>query len=760
MPPVAIATTIHESVNGPVDGLEQAICSAAGYLSAQILETGLFLYERDAARPEWNSERYNLLRHAGCVYALTQHHHHCGARSLDPRVRLAGLKLLDWLRPLPDAPGTLAAWSLPGINDTVAEEQVKLGGSALTLLALTELDAITGALRGASLLAELAAGLMAMQRTDGSFISKVIPTQGGFQTGWSSLFYPGEAALALLRLARHQPAEAEPWRGAALLALQHLANSRRGTPDGDIPLDHWALIATGELLEQTQEPEQCTAALLEHAQQVVKAMLSRQLHGYADPLLHGAFSRNGSSTTTATCLEGLIAIRPWLQGDRALSENLEQACRQGLHYLRRCQLQEGQWRGAIPAMVKPDRGLVRIDYVQHGLSAFLGMSKFPAALPELPQAPTGPEMRPRTGLLTATLCAEALDLGLRFLLAQMGTDGRITYEVPLQPGPAEDSHHQVREAGALWGLSLYLHRPTLQADQRRAIWQALQAGLARQATHSICEHGQRRPLPPQEPSGALGTAALLGLSLVEMLTQADCPQREERQRLLQETLTFILSCRQSSGRYHSRYDLRSGRPLDDANPYFDGEVCLLLAKASWQLEMTAYAVPASIAADAMFEAYADRAIHRRVLSDDCKGFYQWGSMAMTELHLLQPHEPRWGDRVLAMADWILEVHQVLSRKRNTGYAFEGLISAFRLAHGRGEQTMQRRLHQAIDSGLARLCTWQLGASVQCESLQRLHPVNPQAIGGVLGGRHDTLIRIDTVQHQMHALLLAEQHLEM
>ena len=756
MSPVAIATRVDELANG----LQEPIASAAGYLSAQILDSGLFLYERDAARPEWNSESYNLLRHAGSVYALTQHHHYSGRRSLDPRVRLAGLKLLDWLAPLPDEPGTLAAWSIPGINDKVAEEQVKLGGSALTLLALTELDAITGELRHTPVLSELATGLLAMQRGDGSFVSKVVPAKGGSQTGWSSLFYPGEAALALLRLARHQPAGAEPWRRSALLALHYLATSRCNTSTGDIPLDHWALIATGELLDQTTESDPATPGLLIHARQVVEAMLARQLRDYADPLLHGAFSRNGSSTSTATCLEGLIAIRPWMQGDRSLTENLEQACRLGLQYLLRCQLQDGHWRGAIPAMVEPDRGLVRIDYVQHGLSAFLGMVGFPAPAPKSQPFAGEPLSRPRTGLLTASVCSEALDLGLRFMLAQVRADGRITYEVPLRPGPAEESHHQVREAGGLWGLSLYLDRPTLQPDQRGAIWQALQAGLERLKAHSVCEHGRRRPLPPKEPDGALGTAALLGLALVEMLTQPDCPARTERQQLLQEILSFILSCRQTSGRYHSRYELSSGRPLEEPNPYFDGEVCLLLAKASRQLGMNGYAVPASVAADAMFESYAERAIDRRVLSDDCKGFYQWGSMAMTELHHLQPHDQRWSERVLAMADWILEVHQVLSRKRNTGYAFEGLISAFHLSSLQGDQGMQRRLHQAIDRGLARLCTWQVGSSLQCEALQRLHPVNPQAIGGVLGGRNDTSIRIDTVQHQMHALLLAERHLEL
>ena len=50
--------------------------------------------------------------------------------------------------------------------------------------------------------------------------------------------------------------------------------------------------------------------------------------------------------------------------------------------------------------------------------------------------------------------------------------------------------------------------------------------------------------------------------------------------------------------------------------------------------------------------------------------------------------------------------------------------------------------------------------MQSAELQSLSPRNPSAFGGVLGAPQESLLRIDTTQHQMHALLLAERYLDL
>lgn len=744
--------------------LKRAAERAALYLRDQIQPSGFFVYRRDAARPEWAAKDYNLLRHAGSLYALSeayiQGHQFLGLDAL----LLSASRLQAWLKPLPGLPDTLAAWSQPGLNDTVAHDQVKLGGSALSLLALTAIFRIDPAAVDIAVLERLAAGLLALQRGDGSFLCKWIPDEGGPQKSWTSLFYPGEAAFSLVRLSRQLPsAHSLRWRKGAVLALTHLARKREGMALSAIPLDHWALIATGELLSDESSDGDVYDQLRRHARQVVEAMLARQRISYAQPGLYGAFSASGSTTTTATCLEGLLGVRPLFDDDLPLRQAIAEACERGIAYLLRAQLRDGVWDGAIPSLVAPAPAEVRIDYVQHALSAFLGHLPWCKTAHEPTSLPRRNHHDPSTlaqGLLTPDLCRESLDLGLRFLLACQQPDGGLAYELPLGFDQSPSERHQVREAGGVWGLALFLHRPSLEPHQRAAVWSALERALSWLHRHSVCEKGLLRPLPPDASSGLLGTAALYGLALVEMVAQPDCPHLQHKRELLKQLIGFVLSCRSGRGRFHSRYRLQDGSPYRDPSPYFDGESLLLLARAARLLNLTPYAVLASVAGDAMFEAYAQTAIDSRILSDDCKGFYQWGSMAFTELYLLEPGETRWLKRTLAMADWILEVHRVLGRRRNTGYAFEGLVSAYHLARLDGSMATMVKLRTAIETGLSRLSTWQLGSSVQSAELQALSPRNPSALGGVLGAPQETLLRIDTTQHQMHALLLAERYLDM
>ena len=40
---------------------------------------------------------------------------------------------------------------------------------------------------------------------------------------------------------------------------------------------------------------------------------------------------------------------------------------------------------------------------------------------------------------------------------------------------------------------------------------------------------------------------------------------------------------------------------------------------------------------------------------------------------------KYGDYVIRLADWMIDTHKTLWRKRNTAYAYEGIIHAYQLS---------------------------------------------------------------------------------
>jgi len=200
--------------------------------------------------------------------------------------------------------------------------------------------------------------------------------------------------------------------------------------------------------------------------------------------------------------------------------------------------------------------------------------------------------------------------------------------------------------------------------------------------------------------------------------------------------------------------------INSSSPYFDGETMLCLTEAAKYIAGFEGLIPVIeggafvLSKGYSIDAWVKDSNHD---SDKTKGFYQWGSMFMTEYF-----HSRWeqfqvaGDFVISLGHWILEVHRVLGRKRNTGYAFEGIISAYQIAKKRNLVEISRNFKCAIDRGLYKLTTWQVGGPLANENpFLQSHPTDDGiAIGGVMNARNLPALRIDTTQHQMHALIMA------
>jgi hypothetical protein len=366
-----------------INRIQIATNQAAHYLVQQIKDDGRFEYRLNMNPAVKVKEKYNILRHAGTIYALTLYYQ----RHPDPQVRSVLAKASQYLRdqpiyPLPDQNNLLAVWSEPEVNHSGNPLQVKLGGTGLGLVALLSMEKIQPGFTARSDLQKLGQFLVYMQKEDGSFYSKYIPSQGGRWDQWQSLYYPGEAALGLAML--YEQDQSQIWLNAAAKALAYLAQTREAQTN--IPADHWALLATAQLLSLTNEKELPVSKelLINHAIQICETILTEQIRNPQQPNYNGGFSKQGKVTPTATRLEGLQAALMFLPANQEIRQRIQSAVPPGINFLLRAQVKEGNFLGAFPRAVDqiaadtPDAKKfnrrvteVRIDYVQHALSALI-----------------------------------------------------------------------------------------------------------------------------------------------------------------------------------------------------------------------------------------------------------------------------------------------------------------------------------------------------------------------------------------------------
>lgn len=356
---------------------------SAKYLEEAVNDNGMFVYRINLDPSIAVKEKYNILRHAGTLYSLAMYHQVQPDQGTQDALERGGTYLLEEaVGPINGHDDILAVWSKPEVNRSGNELQAKLGGTGLGLIALISLEDIHPGFTPLRDLRALGRFITFMQKPDGSFYSKFYHHGDGRSDSWTSLYYPGEAALGLLMLYEKDPLEC--WLDAAVGALVYLAESRKNSLQ--VPLDNWALLATAKLfsLKEGRDIVFPEELLIEHASTVCREILSRQLVDPIDPLKAGGFSWDGRTTPTSTCLEGLQAATTFLPEDSGLHKSIDVAVKRGIAFLLRAQVKTGENRGATPrAIAQSGQGVsgaedfnrrateVRIDYVQHSLSAMV-----------------------------------------------------------------------------------------------------------------------------------------------------------------------------------------------------------------------------------------------------------------------------------------------------------------------------------------------------------------------------------------------------
>ncbi|MBN2385123.1 hypothetical protein JXQ70_19790 [bacterium] len=361
------------------------------------------------------------------------------------------------------------------------------------------------------------------------------------------------------------------------------------------------------------------------------------------------------------------------------------------------------------------------------------------------------------GHLSPELLDRSLELGTQFLVHNQKDAGNFNYEYDWTSKVFSREDNQVRQAGALWGIALIQRtKPSRQLER------AFQQGIDFFRTNTRRgPDGRSWVVYPTENSGKTGTIALVCLAMIDFLRSNSELEREWLDTLtwdLGQYLEFLVSLRRNDGLLYGYYDHGTGRGFGEPSPYSDGEALLAMIKAQRYLGFTDLHGLIDQSAETMHRVYVRQALEKDPDSPVTKGFYQWGSMAFFELTTAdRTNADHYGQVVIELADWIIDVHKILRRTRNTAYAYEGIIHAYRLAQLRHDQKHLEKFRAVIDRGLYTLTTWQVGSPVANRFLKKHTTTDKHALGGVMNHRSEPQLRIDVTQHQMHAVILARHY---
>jgi len=318
-------------------------------------------------------DNYNMLRHAGTSFSLAQ----AGGASEDKRYFEAARKGIEFLvgisRQDPLVQGDHLA--------VVDKGATKVGGNGLALVALAEYTKLSGDTQFVPDAVRYGEWLVQTQHDNGDWPHKRDIRTGKvtFKKGkeWKSGYYPGEAILGLVRL--YEINEDPKWLDTAEKATRFLIDVRdKGRPIRQLEPDHWLLYGLEAL--HKHRPDDVFVA---HANKIIDRILGDQTLDQNDRANYGGFGgRPARATPAATRVEGLVAAHKLLtraQAEQTRRDQVARAIDLGLKFTLQHQLGRPRtmtfangatYDGAFSESAETFE--VRIDFVQHSISAMLG----------------------------------------------------------------------------------------------------------------------------------------------------------------------------------------------------------------------------------------------------------------------------------------------------------------------------------------------------------------------------------------------------
>ncbi len=368
----------------------------------------------------------------------------------------------------------------------------------------------------------------------------------------------------------------------------------------------------------------------------------------------------------------------------------------------------------------------------------------------------------QTPPLTREILMQSLEAARAYYLNQQKTDGNFKYLLDLSDGKTSDDDNQVRQAGAIWGLSC-LNRDFFNEPTRRALLLGFDFFIRNIKTLPT---GETVIVYPGEKNLNSGTVALFCLALTDFLAgqdkYLDQNTKDKYRRILFTHLQFLRTMELDDGSWSRAYELSSGIRKPVPSSYYDGEALLAYCKAARLYNRKDLIRRINFALPRLIHRYTVQTWQPDGDQDLTKGFYQWGSMAFAEYVEAgwEPHAKLAADAAMALAWWQIDENQLEAKKANVAYAVEGLAATWRIAKMTGRQEEEKRLKSVIDNIMGKLILCQYkGPFMQYNPyLMSLKNVVPEAYGGITAAQNSPFVRIDNVQHQVHATLLMLEYL--
>ena len=403
IPPILDGTAPLEPTALSILALERAHLGAT-WLANTIGPDGSFPYFYYPDQNQYDSSKYNEVRHAGATYSLFQ------ASTIfdDPTIRAAAEGATTYI--------VNSSASVPiGGAAFLYGTLTKLGGQGLALVALLERRRATGETDLDDIIDALATFLVQMELPDdpGRYHQSYEATGQERRLTPNSHYYPGEALLATTRLAHHFPDG--PWLEMSKRAATYLLSRKDGDiiAAGRVPReDHWLTMALADLYRLHPDPDYATVAFMQ-----ADAMIHNQIPA-TDPYpwrIGGSFrAPEINFTSTATKAEAMNAA--WdlanVIDDPSTAARISTGALRTIQFLMRVQYtaeNTNQFRqperviGAWAQDAATSR--IRLDFVQHNISALMGAY---ALLTDRPRFIAPPEPEPVT-IIEPTLPITLLD---------------------------------------------------------------------------------------------------------------------------------------------------------------------------------------------------------------------------------------------------------------------------------------------------------------------------------------------------------------